>query len=157
MALGIFNIRLFLLKDNFTAGERDSTSCPGLPPGGRGRHRRGQREGRDGRRGDPAASTGSPSGASMHICNFIYKRQSHSDYVCKEEFKHKVIFPGHFYNVEVNYILEIPELLFTLLCSPELSQFVQFKLYLGLLVNPMSQSHQQFSVHAEYLSGCELQ
>lgn len=108
-------------------------------------------------RPEPKAEGRSWSGARMCIWNLIHKMQSHSDYSCKEEFEHKVIFPSHFYNVEINLILKIPELLSTLLHLPELSQLVQFKFYLGLPVNPMSESHQQFSVHAEYLSGPKLQ
>lgn len=51
----------------------------------------------------------------MYSWNLIYKNQSRSDYCFKEEFKHKVLFPSHFHDVKMNYILKIPKLLFTLL------------------------------------------
>lgn len=93
----------------------------------------------------------------MYSWTLICKNQFRSDYRFKEEFEHKVLFPSHFYDVEMNYILEIPKLLFTLSRLPELSQVAQFKLFLGLPVNPMSQSHQQCSLHDDCLSGHELQ
>lgn len=93
MALAVFDIYLFVLKGNFSSRERDSTSCLGLPPGGRGGHRQGQRAGRDGPRGP----TGSSSRTSIHIWNLSYNSSLLlSDYGCKEEFEHEVIFPAIF-------------------------------------------------------------
>ena len=71
---------------------------------------RSQRE-RGGRR-NHVAFTGTWSWAIMYTLNFTYKKQSSSDYSCKEESEDTVLFHSHFY--DINYILEILKLLFAL-------------------------------------------
>lgn len=48
----------------------------------------------------------------MYNLNFMYKQQSSSDYSCKEESEDTVLFHSHLYDMEINDILEILELLF---------------------------------------------
>lgn len=84
----------------------------------------------------------------------MYKKEVSSDY------SGTILFYGHFYDTEINDILEILNLFFAraVWCWPELYQLLQFELMiLDLPVGPMLQSHHQFSLIEGCLSARLLQ
>lgn len=102
MALGLFFIFLFMLKDSFTACEQGRLhQLPGAAPwcpweASRGSQSQRLSEGRDGGRGDHGVFTGSWSGAGMYSWNLICKNQFRSDYRLKKSLNIKFFSPATF-------------------------------------------------------------